>query len=57
MTKTLYLMRHGQILFNKRYRLQGWCDAPLTPLEIYQAQEAGQYFKDAGIVFDDAAYS
>ena len=33
MTKTLYLMRHGQILFNKRYRIQGWCDAPLTPLE------------------------
>ncbi len=57
MTKTLYLMRHGQILFNKRYRIQAWCDAPLTPLEIYPAQEAGQYFKDAGIVFDDAAYS
>ena len=50
-------MRHGQILFNKRYRIQAWYDAPLTPLEIYPAQEAGQYFKDAGIVFDDAAYS
>lgn len=32
MTKTLYLMRHGQTLFNKRHRIQGWCDAPLTDL-------------------------
>ena len=56
MTKTLYLMRHGQTLFNKRHRIQGWCDAPLTDLGGYQAQVAGQYFKNAGVVFD-AAYS
>ena len=56
MTKTLYLMRHGQTLFNKRHRIQGWCDAPLTDLGVYQAQVAGQYFKNAGVVFD-AAYS
>ena len=56
MTKTLYLMRHGQTLFNKRHRIQGWCDAPLTDLGGYQAQVAGQYFKNAGITFD-AAYS
>ena len=56
MTKTLYLMRHGQTLFNKRHRIQGWCDAPLTDLGVYQAQVAGQYFKNAGITFD-AAYS
>ena len=45
MTKTLYLMRHGQTLFNKRHRIQGWCDAPLTDLGVYQAQVAGQYLK------------
>ena len=56
MAKTLYLMRHGQTLFNQRHKIQGWCDAPLTPLGIYQAQTAGRYFREAGIVFD-AAYS
>lgn len=30
MKKTLYLMRHGQTLFNKRHLIQGWCDSPLT---------------------------
>ena len=54
MAKTLYLMRHGQTLFNLRHKVQGWCDAPLTDFGIYQAKVAGQYFKDAGITFDDA---
>ncbi|PET75326.1 hypothetical protein CN514_04190 [Bacillus sp. AFS001701] len=30
MKKTFYLMRHGQTLFNKRRKIQGWCDSPLT---------------------------
>lgn len=54
MAKTLYLMRHGQTLFNLRHKVQGWCDAPLTDFGIYQAKVAGKYFKDAGITFDDA---
>ena len=54
MAKTLYLMRHGQTLFNLRHKVQGWCDAPLTDFGIYQAKVAGQYFKDTGITFDDA---
>ena len=54
MAKTLYLMRHGQTLFNLRHKVQGWCDAPLTDFGVYQAKVAGQYFKDAGITFDDA---
>ena len=37
MKKTLYLMRHGQTLFNVRRKVQGWCDAPLTKLGIGQA--------------------
>lgn len=55
MTKqTLYLMRHGQTLFNVRRKIQGWCDAPLTALGIEQAQTAAQYFIKEGIAFDSA---
>lgn len=54
MTKTLYLMRHGQTLFNVRRKIQGWCDAPLTTLGQKQAQIAGEYFIKNHIVFDHA---
>lgn len=54
MKKTLYLMRHGQTLFNLQHKIQGWCDAPLTPLGIKQARIAGEYFKDNNIQFDHA---
>lgn len=54
MKKTLYLMRHGQTLFNKRHLIQGWCDSPLTDFGIYQAQVASEYFKEHGIIFDSA---
>lgn len=54
MKKTLYLMRHGQTLFNTRRKIQGWCDSPLTALGIKQAQIAGKYFKDNHILFDHA---
>ena len=52
--KVFYMMRHGQTLFNLQHKIQGWCDAPLTPLGIKQAQIASQYFKDNQIVFDHA---
>lgn len=54
MKKVLYLMRHGQTLFNVQHKIQGWCDAPLTRLGIQQAKIAGQYFKDNHITFDHA---
>lgn len=54
MKKILYLMRHGQTLFNVRRKIQGWCDSPLTELGIKQAQIAGKYFKDNNIIFDHA---
>ncbi len=38
----LYLMRHGQTLFNVLHRKQGWCDSPLTELGIEQARGAGR---------------
>jgi broad specificity phosphatase PhoE len=46
MKKILYLMRHGQTLFNLRKKIQGACDSPLTELGIKQAQAAGEYFKN-----------
>lgn len=54
MKKTLYLMRHGQTLFNLQHKIQGWCDAPLTQLGIKQAKIASEYFKDNQITFDHA---
>ena len=54
MEKTLYLMRHGQTLFNVQHKIQGWCDAPLTELGIKQAKMAGAYFSDNHITIDHA---
>ena len=50
MKKDLYLMRHGQTLFNVRRKIQGWCDSPLTEVGIDQAKAAGEVLKD--ISFD-----
>ena len=33
MKKTLYLMRHGQTLFNLQHKIQGWCELKL-PVNI-----------------------
>ncbi|PAD37157.1 histidine phosphatase family protein [Terribacillus saccharophilus] len=54
MKKTLYLMRHGQTLFNHRRKIQGWCDSPLTEIGIKQAEIAASYFKKQNIIFDHA---
>ena len=42
----LYLMRHGETLFNTQKRVQGWCDSPLTENGICQAEQAKQYFAE-----------
>ena len=36
--KQVYLIRHGQTLFNKQKKIQGFCDSPLTDLGIKQAE-------------------
>lgn len=38
----IYLVRHGQTLFNKKGLVQGWCDSPLTDLGIRQAKNVGE---------------
>lgn len=52
--KTIYLIRHGQTLFNVQHKIQGFCDSPLTPLGIKQAKVACEYFKSEGIVLEEA---
>ena len=54
MKKTIYLLRHGETLFNTQHKIQGWCDSPLTQKGIKQAEIASQWFKNEGITFDSA---
>lgn len=54
MKKTLYLMRHGQTLFNLRKKIQGACDSPLTEKGISQAKDAASYFNEQNIKFNYA---
>lgn len=42
---TLYLMKHGQTLFNKMELNQGQCDSPLTQTGITQANTAKKWFE------------
>ncbi|MBM7642795.1 histidine phosphatase family protein [Streptococcus loxodontisalivarius] len=49
---SLYLMRHGQTLFNQLNLIQGWCDSPLTADGIAQAKTAYNYFSSQNISFD-----
>ena len=41
----LYLMRHGQTLFNMRKIAQGICDSPLTKTGVDQAKMARRYIE------------
>lgn len=52
LAKTLYLMRHGQTLFNFKGLIQGFGDSTLTELGILQAEKARSYFESKGINFD-----
>lgn len=52
--KELYLMRHGQTLFNKLHRIQGSSDSPLTSQGIADAKEVGRYFDQIHLTFDHA---
>ncbi len=54
-TKNLYLVRHGQSIYNLENRFTGWKDVELTELGQKQAKEAGNMLKD--IKFDIAFVS
>lgn len=53
MKVTFYLVRHGETFFNKKGRVQGVCDSPLTELGEKQADTACTALKD---VFFDSVY-
>ncbi|WP_026644293.1 histidine phosphatase family protein [Bifidobacterium sp. AGR2158] len=42
----LHLVRHGQTLFNRYNRLQGWSNSPLTDAGLDDATHAGQLLAD-----------
>ena len=50
MSRTLYVMRHAETLFNLQRKIQGWCDSPLTARGIEQAKAAGRLLRERGIV-------
>ncbi len=56
MVETIYLMRHGETLFNTQGRVQGVCDSPLTENGRVQAEAAKNYFAGQDIQFG-AVYS
>ncbi|WP_203563851.1 phosphoglycerate mutase family protein [Deefgea sp. CFH1-16] len=41
MSRTIYLLRHGQTKFNLERRMQGHCDSALTELGVAQARAMG----------------
>ncbi len=45
MALTIYLVRHGETLFNRRDVIQGWVDSPLTAAGIEQARRAGDQLR------------
>ncbi|MCM0583238.1 histidine phosphatase family protein [Weissella diestrammenae] len=50
MSFNLFVVRHGQTIFNKYNRMQGWSDAPLTEKGIADGQAAGNRL--ANVKFD-----
>lgn len=48
----IYIIRHGQTEKNKANLLQGRSEHPLNKTGIQQAQEAGEWFAEQGIIFD-----
>lgn len=50
----IYIVRHGQTLFNYLERVQGWSDSPLTDLGVCQGKAVGEYLS---VVEFDAIYS
>lgn len=39
---TLYLVRHGQTVYNIEGRLQGWCDSPLTEAGVEEVRATAE---------------
>lgn len=46
MAPPLYLLRHGETVWNRERRIQGWQDSPLTERGISQARAMGRRLAD-----------
>lgn len=46
MTRTIYLLRHGQTELNAERRMQGHCDSPLTEQGVAQARAMGATLRE-----------
>ena len=46
MAPPLYLLRHGETLWNREHRIQGWQDSPLTERGVRQARAMGRRLAD-----------
>ena len=57
MTNDLYLVRHGQTLFNRKKMISGWTDSPLTELGFEQACRAGAFLRHRCLYFDAHAHA
>lgn len=49
----LYILRHGETLFNRQHKTQGWCDSPLTDRGCEQARCAGRMLAQRVASFDE----
>jgi probable phosphoglycerate mutase len=49
MQTDLFLIRHGETVWNAESRFQGHQDSPLTPLGMAQAEAAARHLRDAAI--------
>ncbi|MBF9002851.1 histidine phosphatase family protein [Vibrio nitrifigilis] len=45
MSRRIFILRHGETLFNSQRKLQGHCDSPLTELGVSQARSVGATLK------------
>ena len=46
MTIQFWYVRHGETLFNRKGRIQGVCDSPLTDIGIEQAKKTAEALED-----------
>ena len=46
MNKRIFILRHGQTVFNSQRKLQGHCDSPLTPHGITQVEDVSATLKN-----------
>lgn len=48
----IYLLRHGETLYNQQGLMQGWCDSELLESSIVNAIKTGEMLHEEGISFD-----